>query len=108
MDGYEVPLHRSLTEPILMAGAPRAAAIAIGTLAMTLLFMGLMVYTMHGALKELRVKQSSREDGNGCEQEHEAESLLVSWDGAKQQPPSPRLRISDGHVGDRAWGDTAV
>ena len=31
--GYEIPLHRSLTEPILMAGAPRTAAIAIGTLA---------------------------------------------------------------------------
>ena len=36
MDGYEVPLHRSLTEQILMAGAPRAAAIAIGTLAAAL------------------------------------------------------------------------
>ena len=35
-DGYEIPLHRSLTEPILMAGAPRAAAIAIGTLAAAL------------------------------------------------------------------------
>lgn len=32
-EGYEIPLHRSLTEPILMAGAPRTAAIAIGTLA---------------------------------------------------------------------------
>ena len=32
-DGYELTLHRSLTEPILMAGAPRTAAIAIGTLA---------------------------------------------------------------------------
>jgi type IV secretion system protein TrbD len=32
-EGYEIPLHRSLTEPVLMAGAPRAAAIAIGTLA---------------------------------------------------------------------------
>ena len=32
-DGYEIPLHRSLTEPVLMAGAPRTAAIAIGTLA---------------------------------------------------------------------------
>ena len=32
-DGYEIPLHRYLTEPILMAGAPRTAAIAIGTLA---------------------------------------------------------------------------
>ena len=35
-DGYETPLHRSLTEPILMAGAPRSAAIAIGTLAAAL------------------------------------------------------------------------
>lgn len=32
-EGYEIPLHRSLTEPILMAGAPRSAAILIGTLA---------------------------------------------------------------------------
>jgi type IV secretion system protein VirB3 len=32
-DGYEIPLHRSLTEPMAMAGAPRTAAIAIGTLA---------------------------------------------------------------------------
>lgn len=35
-DGFELPLHRSLTEPVLMAGAPRAAAIAIGTLAAAL------------------------------------------------------------------------
>jgi type IV secretion system protein VirB3 len=35
-EGYEIPLHRSLTEPILMAGAPRAAAIAIGTLSAAL------------------------------------------------------------------------
>ena len=36
MDGYEVPLRRSLTEPILMGGAPRSAAILIGTLAAAL------------------------------------------------------------------------
>ena len=36
MDGYEIPLHRSLTEPILMGGAPRSAAILIGTLAAAL------------------------------------------------------------------------
>lgn len=34
--GYEIPLRRSLTEPILLAGAPRSAAIAIGTLAAAL------------------------------------------------------------------------
>ncbi len=33
MPGYEVPLHRSLTEPILLAGAPRSFAILNGTLA---------------------------------------------------------------------------
>jgi len=32
-DGFEVALHRALTEPILLGGAPRAAAIAVGTLA---------------------------------------------------------------------------
>ena len=32
-EGYEVPLHRSLTEPILLGGAPRAVAISVGTLA---------------------------------------------------------------------------
>ncbi|MFD1841737.1 VirB3 family type IV secretion system protein [Paracidovorax cattleyae] len=33
LPGFEVPLHRSLTEPILLGGAPRAVAIATGTLA---------------------------------------------------------------------------
>ena len=42
-EGYEIPLHRSLTEPILMAGAPRAAAIAIGTLA-AVLALGLRLW----------------------------------------------------------------
>ena len=31
--GYFAPVHRALTEPILLAGAPRAIAIANGTLA---------------------------------------------------------------------------
>lgn len=34
--GYSVPLHRSLTEPILLGGAPRMAAILNGTLAAAL------------------------------------------------------------------------
>ncbi|WP_096701060.1 VirB3 family type IV secretion system protein [Magnetospirillum sp. 15-1] len=33
IDGFEVPLHRSLTEPILLGGAPRTVAIVNGTLA---------------------------------------------------------------------------
>ena len=31
--GFAVPLHRSLTEPILLGGIPRGIAIALGTLA---------------------------------------------------------------------------
>ena len=31
--GFAAPLHRALTEPILLAGAPRAVAILNGTLA---------------------------------------------------------------------------
>lgn len=31
--GFAVPLHRSLTEPVLLAGAPRSFAILVGTLA---------------------------------------------------------------------------
>ncbi|QEE24928.1 conjugal transfer protein TrbD [Rhodanobacter glycinis] len=31
--GFEVPLHRALTAPILLGGAPRTVAIANGTLA---------------------------------------------------------------------------
>ncbi len=31
--GFSIPVHRSLTEPILMGGAPRAATIMNGTIA---------------------------------------------------------------------------
>lgn len=33
IEGFQVPLHRSLTAPILLGGAPRAVAIGNGTLA---------------------------------------------------------------------------
>lgn len=33
MAGFYAPVHRALTDPILLAGAPRAVAIANGTLA---------------------------------------------------------------------------
>ena len=33
LQGYEVTLHRALTEPILIAGSPRSFAILNGTLA---------------------------------------------------------------------------
>ena len=32
MPGFEAPVHRALTQPILLAGAPRAIAILNGTL----------------------------------------------------------------------------
>ena len=36
-EGFEIPLHRSLTEPVLMAGAPRGLAISIPGLLIWLL-----------------------------------------------------------------------
>jgi type IV secretion system protein VirB3 len=36
IDGFEIPLYRSLTEPVLLAGAPRAVAVVNGTIAAAL------------------------------------------------------------------------
>ena len=36
VDGFEVPLHQSLTQPVLLGGAPRSLAIVNGTLAAAL------------------------------------------------------------------------
>ena len=36
MEGFEVPVHRALIEPILLAGAPRKLAIVNGTIAAAL------------------------------------------------------------------------
>lgn len=36
IEGFEAPLHRALTEPILLGGAPRGIAIVNGTLAAAL------------------------------------------------------------------------
>lgn len=33
LQGFELPLHRSLSEPILLGGAPRSVAIVNGTVA---------------------------------------------------------------------------
>lgn len=56
VDGYEIPLHRALTEPILLGGAPRTVAIINGTLAaalglgLQLWLAGLIVWIAgHGA-----------------------------------------------------------
>ncbi len=50
--GFSVPLHRALTEPILLGGAPRAIAILNGTLAgaiglgLQLWLAGLMIWAV--------------------------------------------------------------
>lgn len=36
IEGYELPLHVALTQPILMGGAPRTFAILNGTLALVI------------------------------------------------------------------------
>ena len=36
LEGFEVPLHHALTEPILLGGAPRSIAILNGTVAAAL------------------------------------------------------------------------
>jgi type IV secretion system protein VirB3 len=43
IEGFEVPLHRSLTEPILLGGAPRSIAIVNGTIAAAL-GLGLQIW----------------------------------------------------------------
>ena len=54
--GFEAPVHRALTEPILLAGAPRALAILNGTLAaaiglgLRLWIVGLAIWLVGHAL----------------------------------------------------------
>lgn len=43
IEGFEAPLHRALTEPIMLGGAPRGIAILNGTLAAAL-GLGLQVW----------------------------------------------------------------
>lgn len=45
IEGYSIPVHRSLTEPILMGGAPRNAAILNGTIAAAI-GLGLQVWVL--------------------------------------------------------------
>lgn len=54
--GFEAPVHRALTEPILLAGAPRGLAILNGTLAaaiglgLRLWVAGLVIWAIGHAL----------------------------------------------------------
>ena len=47
--GYHAPVHRALTEPILLGGAPRAVAIVNGTLAAAI-GLGLRLWIAGGVL----------------------------------------------------------
>ncbi len=47
--GFEAPLHRALTEPILLGGAPRAIAIVNGTVAAALGLGPIQIRPEHGA-----------------------------------------------------------
>jgi type IV secretion system protein VirB3 len=47
--GYTAPVHRALTEPILLGGAPRAVAIMNGTLAAAI-GLGLRLWLAGGAI----------------------------------------------------------
>ena len=64
--GWSVPLHRSLTEPILLGGVPRAMAIALGTLAaaiglgLQLWVAGIAVYLIGHAAALFLTRQDSQ------------------------------------------------
>ena len=45
VEGFSIPVHRSLTEPILMGGAPSGAAILNGTIAAAL-GLGLQIWLL--------------------------------------------------------------
>ena len=47
--GFYAPVHRALTEPILLGGAPRAVAIVDGTLAAAI-GLGLRLWMVGGAI----------------------------------------------------------
>ena len=61
--GWSVPLHRSLTEPILLGGIPRGMAIALGTLAaaiglgLQLWLAGIGVYVLGHAIALFLTRQ---------------------------------------------------
>lgn len=61
--GFVVPLHQALTEPILLAGAPRSLAIINGTLAaalalgLRLWLAGLLLWLIGHSLAVLAAKR---------------------------------------------------
>ena len=49
INGFYAPVHRALTEPILLGGAPRAVAIVNGTLAAAV-GLGLRLWIVGGLI----------------------------------------------------------
>jgi type IV secretory pathway TrbD component len=63
MEGFEVPIHRSLTQPILIAGVPRDYALLNGTLTAALLFGMQTVFALPlGAIAHLVAVQLTKRD----------------------------------------------
>jgi len=64
--GFIAPVHRSLTEPVLLAGAPRALAIVNGTLAaalglgLRLWIVGLVLWLVGHALAVWAAKKDAQ------------------------------------------------
>jgi type IV secretion system protein VirB3 len=64
--GFHVPVHRALTDPILLGGAPRAVAIANGTLAaaialgLRLWIPGLVIWVLGHAAAVWAAKRDSQ------------------------------------------------
>jgi type IV secretion system protein TrbD len=63
VEGFEAPVYRSLTEPILLGGAPRGLAILNGTLAAALVLglqqwiAGLVLWALGHSLAVLAAKR---------------------------------------------------
>ena len=63
LQGFEVPIHRSLVEPVLLGGAPRALAIVNGTIAAALglglqqWIAGLLVWSVGHSVAVLAAKR---------------------------------------------------
>ena len=68
VDGYTVPLHRALTEPMLLAGAPRALAILNGTVTAAFVLGLHWLYALPlGALVHLGAVVCAKRDPQGFE-----------------------------------------
>ena len=92
LPGFEVPLHRSLTEPILMGGAPRTVAIANGTLAaavglgLQLWIPGLVLWIVGHSLAVGRARRSAVHAG--LRPAHQAQTAARRGDAAMLNLPN--------------------